>query len=152
MKAPCFGTCTTVDLPVSVRLDNVQTSVSVTGYAESSQVAQIFAIHIPSSECVDDVVNDGSSVTFPRDWDVANAGQFCPFAGGDVHRPSVVVVVAAIGSSEAAWSTSSRKSILSSLHEEPALMGSHDVTGSLGWALVPELHLLPDVLVSSSGY
>ena len=46
-----------------------------TGNLESSKIAQVFSVHSPASENVDDIIDHGSGVALSRRGDEANALQ-----------------------------------------------------------------------------
>lgn len=76
--------------------------IGLTGYAESCKIAKVFAIDVSPTKGVDDIVDNGGSVAFARDGNVPDARQLGPLASRNVHCPRVVVVVAAVRSSEPA--------------------------------------------------
>lgn len=68
---------------------------------ERRQVFEILAVDATTAKDVHDVVDEGSGVTFPRDRDVTDAGQFGPNSRREIVLPRVVVVVLPVGSTEA---------------------------------------------------
>ena len=68
---------------------------------ESCEVAQILPVDTSSTKDVNHIINKSRCVAFPWRWNETDALKFSPLAGFEIERPSVVVVVRAIGAAEA---------------------------------------------------
>jgi hypothetical protein len=68
---------------------------------ESCEVAQILPVNASSTKDVNHIINESRCVTFAGRWDETDALKFGPLASFEIERPSVVVVVRAIGAAEA---------------------------------------------------
>jgi hypothetical protein len=86
------------------RLTEIQRKIGPgrTGYFEGSKVAEILAIHAPSTKYIHNIVDEGSGVAFSREWNIPNTLKIAPRPGDCIKAPSVVIMVLTVRSTKPA--------------------------------------------------